>query len=189
MTGIGPDAAQRMLRWLESNHPNPPFVVMAGYAGALREGFQVGEVIVAKEILDPDNGRWTTSWPVHPKKELRSVRLLTTRTMIGDPEEKRRLGDKHDADAVDMEAAAVARFCSERNIPFGCVRALSDDVRTRLSPALVRLLAGGQVSVLRVLAELLRRPTLLSELLRLGRHTRIASHALADALRSLLASQ
>src|SRR5262249_49466348 len=47
-------------------------------------------------------------------------RLLTAARLAGDPEAKRALGRKHDAMAVDMETAALARLCAAAEVPFGC---------------------------------------------------------------------
>jgi adenosylhomocysteine nucleosidase len=106
--------------------------------------------------------------------------------MIGAPHEKRELARIHEVAAVDMESATVARYCERHKVPFGCLRAISDDVDTALSPELVSLLAGGQVSLPRVFKALARRPALLAELWRLARHTRLASEQLAQALVALL---
>jgi adenosylhomocysteine nucleosidase len=106
--------------------------------------------------------------------------------LVAAPEQKRHLGARHHAQAVDMEAAFVAGRCAERNVPFGCVRAISDAVDVPLSPSLDALLSGGGVSLPRVCSALIRTPMLLPELLRLGRDTRLAARQLAAALRELL---
>ena len=74
-----------------------------------------------------------------------------------------------------MESAAVAAACAARGVPFLAVRAVSDAVDTALSPELVRLLAGGHVSVRRALLALVRKPSLLREFRRLARDTKIAA--------------
>jgi adenosylhomocysteine nucleosidase len=186
-SGIGLVRAQRALEWVLAEKGRPSFLVMAGYAGGLQDHLRLGEVVVAQEIVDHEGHRWPTTWPpASLAPDLPRVRLLTSPTLLGDPQEKRRLGQLHQAQIVDMEAAAVARFCTEHGISFACVRALSDDVNTALSPELVTLLAAGQVSIPQVLKALLLRPRLLGELINLGRHTRLASEKLAEGLQRLL---
>ncbi|MBN9118221.1 MAG: hypothetical protein J0I06_03515 [Planctomycetes bacterium] len=90
------------------------------------------------------------------------------------------MGESHDA--VDMESAAVAEVCAERGVRFLAVRAVSDTVDTALSPELVRLLSGGNVSVRKACGALLRKPALLGEFLRLARDTKLAARCLAGAL-------
>jgi adenosylhomocysteine nucleosidase len=106
--------------------------------------------------------------------------------MLTTPEEKRDLGSRYSAAAVDMESAIVAELCSRERVPFGCLRAVSDDARTALSPRLASLLAGGRASPLRLLAHLVRSPRLAGELLRLARHTRRTADQLGETLGKLL---
>jgi adenosylhomocysteine nucleosidase len=98
------------------------------------------------------------------------------------------MGIKHRAVAVDMETAEIARVCQERQVPFGCLRAISDDLMTPLSPRLLGLLRGGRVAPLRLLAGVVWRPGLLPELLRLAEQTRVAARQLAAGLNELLPS-
>jgi adenosylhomocysteine nucleosidase len=180
VTGIGADRARACLERLLTPTV-PQLVITAGYAGALRPGLHVGDVILASEVIDESGRMWPTAWPAK-----RRGRVLTCARMIGDPEQKRDLGTKHAADAVDMESAALAEVCREKGVQFACVRAVSDDVATPLSPRLLRMLEGGRVSAARVCGQLLRAPGLLPELVRLGRNTRVAGERLSEVLALLL---
>jgi adenosylhomocysteine nucleosidase len=178
-SGVGARASERALAWLPRR---PKLILSAGYCGALQEHLRVGDVVLAKEVVDTSGGRWPATWPAAAQ----GGRLLTAPTLAADPEQKRRLGRQHDAVAVDMETACVARWCAEHDVPFASVRVVSDDVHTALSPRLVALLGGGRVSPGRVFANIVRRPRLVGELWRLARQTRLASARLAVALRELL---
>jgi adenosylhomocysteine nucleosidase len=180
-SGVGARATDRALAWLPYR---PSVILSAGYCGALQDHLHVGDIVFAQEVIDPSGGRWPVTWPTPAQ----GGRLLNSPTLAATPEQKRRLGRDHDAAAVDMETAHLARWCAERDIPFASVRAVSDDVHTSLSPRLVALLSGGRVSPLRVLASVARQPTLIGELWRLAHHTRRASARLAVALRDLLIS-
>src|SRR5262249_39815846 len=149
-TGMGVERSLAAMRWIVEHHA-PEVVISAGFAGALEDGWRVGDVLVAREVIDTQARTWAASPDGHG-------RLLTVQRMVGDPEEKRRLGQQHQAAAVDMESAAVAQFCSERGLSFLSVRAISDDVAARLSPELLRLLGGSTVALMPLLAALFRRP-------------------------------
>ena len=82
--------------------------------------------------------------------------------------------------------AAQAAFFAQAGIPFACLRAISDEVGTTLSPTLESLLSGGSASPWRVLLALARRPGMLPELLRLARDTKRAAQQLGLALGELL---
>ncbi len=184
-TGVGPRRRARAFDWLldcwlsERGLLQPLCVLSAGFAGALADGWKVGDVLVASEVVGTRGEAW--SCDVVPPG-LPTGRLLFSRELIGDAAEKQRLGVVHGAAAVDMESGVVARMCTERGIPFGCVQAISDDVDTSLSPCLLRLLADSRVSIPRLACALLRGPRLLGELLRLRRATAGAARRLGEVL-------
>jgi adenosylhomocysteine nucleosidase len=195
--GIGPGAAERALAWLMKSAQlddvpvRPKLVLMAGFAGALRQGLRAGDVVLATEVVDAEGQRWATSWPGElPSGEwvppLHRGAILTCRRVIVTAEEKRSLGEQHKAIAVDMETAVVAHWCQRMQVPFGAVRSISDDVNTSLSPRLAALISGGNVSLFRVLPALARSPGLLPELMRLKRDTATAALQLGRALGELL---
>jgi adenosylhomocysteine nucleosidase len=196
-TGIGPQAAEQALTWLFSKPKfdqlpyEPKLLLFAGFAGGLVNDLHVGDLVLATDVIDLDGNRWPTTWPGELpagtwEPPLRRGTILSATQVVGEPEKKRLLGQTHGARAVDMESAACARLCGKRGIPFGCLRAISDDVQTPLSPQLVALLNGGRVAWWRVLFALLRQPALLKEFMRLGRDTRLASDKLGKALGELL---
>ena len=196
-TGIGAACARAALEWvlrqpvLENVPYRPKVVISAGFCGALRDGYRVGDVLVATEVTDGAGACRPTTWPgeLPPgewRPQLHRGRLLTVDRIVGPAEEKRRLGETHNADAVDMESAPLADLCRRADVPFGCVRAVSDDIATPLSPRLVSLLARSRVSAPRLLAAVAAGPGLLPELWRLWRDTRRAGEQLGQALGELL---
>src|SRR5262249_51238756 len=148
-TGVGTGRVRDALGWLlggPAGRPvRPAFVLCAGFSGALQPAWRVGDGLLASEVADLDGGLWPAARPGRPAALPRG-RLLTAPRLVGTPAEKKELGKRHGAAAVDMETAAVARACAERGVPFGCVRAISDDADAALSPRLVSLLAGGRVA-------------------------------------------
>jgi adenosylhomocysteine nucleosidase len=196
-TGVGSAPTDRALDWVLGQPKlgdvpyRPRVVLSAGFAGALQPEYKVGDILLATEVVDAEGNSWPTTWPGElPAGEwqppLHRARLLTVDTIVGGVEEKKALGSRHQAAAVDMEAAVVARWCKQQDIPFGCVRAISDEAQTPLSPRLAALLAGGRVSLTRVLANVALSPRLAGEMWRLARQTRLAAEQLAKALGEVL---
>jgi adenosylhomocysteine nucleosidase len=185
-TGPGADATRAALGWALETDPLP-FVVSAGFCGALAPHLSAGDVVLATEVVDAAGRCWPCSGPVDvPGVRAERGRLVTARSLVCSPDEKRRLGRESGAVAVDMEAATAAALCHDRAVPFACLRAVSDDCDTPLADALVRMLTGGRVAPLRLLGALVRRPTLAAELWRLARDTRKAARGLARVLAALL---
>jgi adenosylhomocysteine nucleosidase len=196
-TGMGPAAMERALGWvlgspLFGGVPYRPRVVLsAGFSGALGPGLRVGDLVLATDVADTEGNCWPATWPADLgpgewRPPLHRGRLLGLPNLVADPDRKRLLGAEHQALAVDMETAVVARLCHKAGVPFGCLRAISDDGETPLSPRLANVLCGGRVAPWRLAAALVRRPALVGELWRLARDTRHAARQLALGLGELL---
>lgn len=154
VSGVGRKRARLAAEQVLS-HSHPQLVIAAGFCGALVPTLCVGDVVASPRIITVD-------------------RLVCTSA------EKRQLSEFHDA--VDMESSAIAEVCEARGLAFLAVRAVSDTVDTALSPELVRLLSGGNVSAWKACGALLRKPSLLGEFLRLRRDTKLAARNLAKSL-------
>src|SRR5262249_32597756 len=140
-TGVGEAAMTTALSWCLSRPRcvawacyRPPFVLSAGFSGALSPEQRVGDLVLATEVVDEQGHRWPARHAfASTDQQLTLGRVLTVRDLVSDPSEKRRLGQQHDAIAVDMETAVVAQLCQEHGIPFACLRVISDDLHTSLS--------------------------------------------------------
>jgi hypothetical protein len=196
-TGVGAAAAEAAMEWLLKRPKlgdvpyRPRVILSAGFAAALQPDRRVGDVVLATEVIDAEGAAWPATWPEElPPGEwwppLQRARVVTAPALLSTAAEKQALGRRHEAVAADMESGVLARACRRHGIPFGCVRAISDDADTPLSPGLVGLLAGGRVSVPRVLAALARSPGLTGELWRLARSTSRAGEQLGKALGEIL---
>ena len=196
-TGLGADATQTALEWVFSKPKfnqvpyQPKLVLFAGFAGSLVEHLYVGDLVLATEAIDANGNRWPFPWPGELElgdwqPPLKRGTVVSTAHIVTQPLEKRRLAKAHEALAVDMESATFARLCGKRGVPFGVVRAISDDADTALSPHLADLFGGGRLSLRRVLWALFRHPSLVKEFMRLARDTRLASRQLGKGLGELL---
>ena len=187
-SGVGAERTRRALDWLlnrptlEGGVLEPSILLFAGFAGALQPAVHVGDVLLAREVLDTTGRVWPASALVKAVPGAQAGRLLTASRFIGDPAEKLALGAKHDALAVDMESATFAQRCTERGVPWACLRVISDDVSTAFTTEVAGLVEDGQVALGRVMWLLLRKPWMLPKLLRLERQTRRAARRLADAV-------
>jgi len=196
-TGIGEARTETALNWLLGQPVmggvpyRPKLVLSAGFSGALQEEFRVGDIILATEVMSVEGQCWPASWPGKLpagdwRPPLHRGRLLSVSALIIRPEEKQALGREHQALAVDMETAAVARMCRQRDVLFGCVRVILDDLHTPLSQRLVSLVSGGRTSPLRAISALFWSPSLAAEFARLAKRSHSAAEQLGKALGELL---
>jgi adenosylhomocysteine nucleosidase len=182
---MGPEAVERGLERALGSMEVPPFVLGAGFSGALDPTLRTGDLILADEVVDEGGRSWETTWPGHAPRWKRG-RILSTPRLIADASEKRGLKERTGALAVDMESAELARVCRSRGVPFGCLRVILDEQSVSLSPVLGRLLTGSKVAWGHLFAAVLCRPTLVRELWRLGKGSRRAAGRLDEGLGLLL---
>jgi len=151
-------------------------VCSTGFCGALDDQLDIGDVVVATEVK---NGAQTyaASLPRGPQA-IRGA-LASIDHVAQTAAEKSNLRETG-AVIVEMEAAGVARAAEDLEIPFYCVRAVSDlateDFENDFNAALT---ADGNFSVARLVAGALASPQKrFSELMRMQRRTAMASKKL-----------
>ena len=108
-------------------------------------------------------------------------RMATSKSLVVRAEEKRKLARQ--AQAVEMESYTILAEAARCGVPAVAIRAISDSVDFEMPFDFEHACdAQGQIRVMSVLSEVLRRPTSLPNLLKLARDSRFASRRLADFL-------
>ena len=141
-TGVGPRNAARAADPLCAE-ARPELLVGAGVAGALSEDLGVGDIFVARRVLDaagdapPPDPQLTARASAMPGS--RTGTLVSVERPLVTVSEKAVWGAQVDAPAaVDMESAAWARAAAEHGIPYVVIRAVSDGARDELPGYLSR---------------------------------------------------
>ena len=171
--GIGAEAARRACEAVIKLY-QPHLVISAGFAGALDPELEVGRMLTPRLVIDANDGSRT---------EVGSGNgVLVSFDAVADAKQKLKLGKAYGADAVDMEAAAVARGADAHGIPFVAVKAISDEVGF-VMPSLGKFIGSdGQFQSGRFVAFVAVRPWLWPGVIRLRANTQKASRALCRAL-------
>lgn len=172
--GIGREAATEATRAVIERY-RPQVVVSAGFAGAV-----VAELRVAS-ILDPAKVIAASTGTAFATGGAGSGILVTVAAVAG-PEEKRRLAERFSAQAVDMEAAAVAKAAQAEGVGFRALKAISDELDFPVPPTEGFLDARGEFKTLRFAIYVGLRPWLWASALNFGRNCSLAAAALAKAL-------
>jgi len=103
---------------------SPEVMVSIGFAGALAPGMKVGDIFVPRHIVSERTGSAFTT----PRGK---GTLVTADTVAGE-DRKRVLFARFHAQAVDMEAAAVAAVAASRDCEFLALKVISDELDTRI---------------------------------------------------------
>ncbi|MGA2030980.1 MAG: hypothetical protein ABSG68_01885 [Thermoguttaceae bacterium] len=186
-SGAGRRQAAQATEALIDGH-RPRWVFSAGFAGALQESLRRGQIVVADTLVDMADEQclagaelpaWLGAFP-----QVRVGRLLTADHVVRLPGEKRALGEKYAALAVDMESLAVATVCRRRSVPYLAVRVICDELLDQLPPDVEKLLAqktgAGRLGA--AVGSIFRRPSCVKDLWQLQANALLASDRLAGFL-------
>lgn len=171
--GIGAEAARRATEAV-INFYHPGEVWTVGFAGALQPGLKAGTLFLPDLVIDAGDG--SRAQVNEGRNE--SKNSLVTFHAVADANQKAKLGKAFGAQAVDMEAAAVARGAQKYNLPFRAVKVISDDASFAM-PDLSRFVtSNGEVQAGRIALFAIMRPWLWPGLIRLGTNSRRGAQVL-----------
>jgi adenosylhomocysteine nucleosidase len=185
LTGVGGKSA-----WLETTRivwdGDVDICVSSGLAGALRREYQLGDILAAKEVQ-------AISWNRVVASDAKLIQLAqehgaravgsfySADRVIGSASEKRELGRV--ADAVEMESGEVLHEASAFGAKVIAIRGISDAVDEDLPLDFNRVMTpAGEVSIPRVLGEVVRHPMSAPALVRFGKQSRMAAEKLGAFL-------
>ena len=167
--GIGPEAARRATQAIIALY-QPEQVISVGFAGALDSALKVGALFVPSRVVDlQDNSSFDST---HGKG------VLVSSSFIATAEQKSKLASTYAAQAVDMEAAAVARGAQARGIHFLAVKAISDESTFEMPP-LDRFIRNHQFSTTSFVVWAALRPWLWPRVIRLAKNSSLAAKSLS----------
>lgn len=176
--GMGREAATEATRTVIERY-RPQAIVSAGFAGAMVAGLRVATIFGPTKVIVASTG---TAF----ETGVAGSGILVTAAAVAGPEEKRRLAERFSAQAVDMEAAAVARAAQAEGVGFRALKAISDELDSFVPPTEGFLSASGEFKTLRFAAYIALRPRLWGPARSFGRNCSLAAEALAKALASFI---
>jgi adenosylhomocysteine nucleosidase len=152
--------------------PDVDRILSIGFCGALDPALRIGDIVVSGEVPKGLGASFVQGDVVSVDRV-----AITAR-------DKRDLRAATGAAVVEMESAAVAQKAREWDVPFGCVRVVSDAAGEDLPLDFNRYRdADGRFERTRIVLAALGRPfTVLPGLVRLDRHCRRASERLGEFL-------
>ena len=189
-TGVGKNVCrQRMAKFLSAtgrirrgeHDQHFDYLISAGFAGALNDRLQVGDLLIAKNfstLWSAENRSSLSSLPIH------IADLLTVPALINSGEDRNKLALTSGAVAVDMETEFIARACTVHGVPLLSLRVVSDTPK-ELFPAPTDVLFDierQQTQMLKLATEWLSDPHRVPRLLQFARRIVRARRILASAL-------
>jgi len=185
LTGVGGKSA-----WLEATKivwdGDVDICISSGLAGALRSDYKLGEVLAAREVQAP-------GWKRVIASDANLVRLAqevgaravdsfySADHVVSLASEKRELGKL--ADAVEMESGEVLYEAAAFGAKGIAIRGISDTANEDLPLDFNKVMtSAGEVSIPRVIGEVMRHPLSTPRLVRFGSKSKMAAEKLAAFL-------
>lgn len=177
--GAGQAAATRAFAAIEDGGP-VDLIFSVGWAGALTTEIASGSAHNVAGVIDVRTGE-------RFRCEAGAGEIwLATSAKVADEAEKRRLASTYHAGLVDMEAAAVARLAAMREIPFYCIKGVSDGLSERLPDFNRFLTPDGKLQISRLVLFSMLRPWYWPALVRMGENSKRAARNMAESLLEFL---
>jgi adenosylhomocysteine nucleosidase len=156
----------------------PDVLVSAGFAGALISGRKVADLVRPGIVVDGATGE---SFPT----EANSSSRIVSSGFIANRNDKLELHSRFQAEAVDMEGAAVATVAKRHGIPFYAVKTISDELDFPMLPFAGFVDGQGRFQILRFLGHVAFCPGHWRVLMRMGTNSAKAAAQLNSTLRQL----
>jgi len=153
-------------------------LISIGLAGALKPQLKVGDIVQPAVIRDAvDNLKIETRL---------GKGTLVTASVVASRAYKQQLAEQFQADAVDMEAYAVADVAQVYGVPFAAIKAISDELHFEMPPLNRFVTPEGQFRTGAFALHVAARPWLLSQTMVLGRNSATAIAALTKRLQNVV---
>jgi nucleoside phosphorylase len=193
-TGVGKNVCrQRMAKFLSAtgrirrgeHDQHFDYLISAGFAGALNDRLQVGDLLIAKNfstLWSAENRPSLSSLPIH------IADLLTVPALINSGDDRNKLALTSGAVAVDMETEFIARACAAHGVPLLSLRVISDTPK-ELFPAPTDVLFDierQQTQMLKLATYFFAHPHRVPRLVQFARRIARARKVLANALIALV---
>ena len=174
--GMGAEPARRAAEAVIALYA-PSVVYSVGYAGALDPQLKVGNLLRPARVINAADG---SSVQIAGGKG-----VLVSYGLVASAPQKAKVREAFGAEAVDMEAAAVARAAEARGIGFAALKVISDEFNFEF-PAMERFVdSEGRFLETRFAAFAALRPWLWPRVIRLARDSRHATRALCHELENV----
>lgn len=191
VTGAGPkQAGLSASQVIWGGYDEIRVCISSGLAGALKEKYEVGQVLAAKSIFSesanayPDGKVQSSEALVSLAAECGAVladEFYSAEHVISTAQEKKSLGNI--ADAVEMESFQIMHEARAFGVPAIAIRSISDLANEDMPLDMDGLFnSEGRVSIPRVLGQVAMHPVAAPGLMRLGSQSKRAAESLAQFL-------
>ncbi len=187
VSGMGEDNARICAKTLLEQ--NISALVSWGTAGALAGNIQSGDLLLADSVISSDGNQYSfdIEWGKRIANELCNTSLKIHHGIIAHSqhilaifEDKKKLYNKTNAMACDMESFAIAKIANDMKRPCISVRAIVDEAPQCIPETIIKNIdIFGRPSLIPILSSLVRNPGLVTEIIKLSSSMKAATTTLS----------
>jgi adenosylhomocysteine nucleosidase len=180
-TGVGArDCNERVETLLHKERPQ--LVISSGFAGAVTDNLQVGNLILAENFSDPR--LLASAERILIERKPRLVKLFTSTSIVDSVDERNEIARASGAAAVDMETGSIVGVCNAHGVPVLSLRVISDTPAQPFPapPDVLFDIERQRTNLGRIIAYLLRHPGSIPKLTRFSKQIARAREALTNAV-------
>lgn len=184
-TGVGETVARARLSDYLQNH-SPSFLISSGFAGATREDYGLGDLVLARNFSD--SRLLKRAETILREQNVRSVIGWTATKILNSPAEREQIWNQHNAVTVDMESKAISEVCAKHGLPMLSLRALSDTPRDplRIPGDILFDVQRQRTPMLRLFGYLARHPASIPQLIAFGGQIARIRRGLTNAIMKVI---
>jgi adenosylhomocysteine nucleosidase len=184
-TGVGAKNCNARLEIL-LHKTRPRLVISSGFAGAVGDELQVGDLILAENFSDSQ--LLAGAKRILRDRKPRRVKLFTSTSIVDSIAARNEIARSAGAAAVDMETGAIANVCQAHGTPLISLRVVSDTPTQPfpVAPAVLFDIERQRTNYGGLVAYLLRHPSSIPGLIRFSRRIAHARATLTDAIVGLV---
>jgi adenosylhomocysteine nucleosidase len=184
-TGVGAKNCNARVEAL-LHKARPRLVISSGFAGAVGEDLQVGDLILAENFSDGQ--LLANAERILCDRKPRVVKLFTSTSIVDSVTERDQIARASGSAAVDMETGAIVGVCNAHGVPLLSLRVISDTPKAPFPapPKVLFDMERQRPNYGRLISYLFRHPTLVASLLRFVRQIAQARSVLTDAIVALV---
>lgn len=184
-TGVGAKNCNDRVETL-LHKTRPRLVISAGFAGAVAEDLQVGDLILSENFSDRQ--LLASAQRILRDRRARAVKLFTSTSIVDSVIERNKIARASGAPAVDMETGAIVEICNAHGVPLLSLRAISDTPGQPFpaSPKVLFDVERQRPNFSGLISYLFRHPASIPRLLRFSQAIARARATLTDAIDDLI---
>jgi adenosylhomocysteine nucleosidase len=183
------------------DYAKPRILISAGFAGGVRKGLDVGDVVLAGQALVLSEGVLSDAGTLENARLLAALADLfsghpfritggttvTTNSIVPKVTADQQIAREIVNPVLDMETSAVAETAARHGIPLVAIRAISDAAEEELLFSLDEITDREQkIRIGKIMICIAKNPRILPQMIRLAKNTRLAGSNLTIVLERLV---